>query len=107
MSSGITIVNIKDKPTPKYDVYIGRANKYLNLPASKWGNPFVLKSEQGRQAVLEAYRKHILASPALLAALPELKGKILGCYCSPKKCHGEVLKDLLDQILKRGTSDEV
>ena len=28
------------------------------------------------------------------AALPELRGKILGCWCAPKVCHGDVLVEL-------------
>jgi hypothetical protein len=30
-----------------------------------------------------------------MAALPELKDKILGCYCKPLACHGDVLVDLI------------
>ena len=28
----------------------------------------------------------------------ELEGKILGCYCRPKRCHGNVLIDLLPVV---------
>lgn len=94
---GITIVNIKDVPTPKYDIYIGRENKWLNLEGSKWGNPFHLKHEKDRPQVLEAYKQHVLNSPELLNSLSELKGKILGCYCPPKKCHGDILIELLQE----------
>ena len=27
-------------------------------------------------------------------AIKELKGKILGCWCPPQKCHGDVLIEL-------------
>ena len=30
----------------------------------------------------------------LLAALPELQGKVLGCWCAPLPCHGDVLVEL-------------
>jgi len=29
-----------------------------------------------------------------MAALPELRGKVLGCWCAPKACHGDVLVSL-------------
>jgi hypothetical protein len=74
----------------KYDVYIGRP--------SKWGNPYIIGKDGTRQEVIEKYRDYILTRPNLLASLPELEGKILGCWCSPKPCHGEVLLELL----KRG-----
>lgn len=39
-----------------------------------------------------------MSSPTLLAALPELKGKVLGCFCKPKACHGDVLADLVNKL---------
>lgn len=29
--------------------------------------------------------------PRTAAALPELAGKTLGCWCAPRPCHGDVL----------------
>ena len=71
----------------KYDVYIGRP--------SKWGNPFEIGKDGNRDEVIKKYREWILKQPQLLAALPELQGKILGCWCSPQRCHGDVLVSLL------------
>lgn len=70
----------------KYDVYIGRP--------SKWGNPFEIGKDGDREKVIELYREWIKTKPELLASLPELEGKILGCWCAPKACHGDVLKEL-------------
>ncbi len=67
----------------RYDIYIGRP--------SKWGNPFEIGKDGTRDEVIKKYENYILNNPKLLAALPELKGKILGCWCSPKSCHGDVL----------------
>jgi len=78
-----------------YDVYIGRNKKHGD---PKWGNPFIMGRDGNRDAVIEKYEEWIKTQPELLAALPELKGKILGCHCVPQKCHGEVLLRLLDQI---------
>ncbi len=71
----------------KYDVYIGRP--------SKWGNPFTIGEHGTRTQVIEKYKKWILKNQPLLDDLYELKGKILGCWCSPKSCHGDILIDLL------------
>ena len=70
-----------------YDVYIGRP--------SKWGNPFPLEDENDRCEVIEKYRAWILKQPELMAALNELEDKVLGCWCAPKPCHGDVLIELL------------
>lgn len=96
----IKIVNIRD-PKAKYDLYIGRANKWRGLEGSKWGNPFVMKNEADRQRVLDEYKKYILNTPELYDALEELDEKTLGCWCSPKKCHGDILKELLEEKRKK------
>ena len=82
----------------KYDVYIGRP--------SIWGNPFShrdftkaqFKVETREQAV-EAYRQWIKTQPQLLSRLPELKGKVLACWCKPQSCHGDVLAELADAVV--------
>jgi Domain of unknown function (DUF4326) len=82
-----TIVNRRH--TQAYDVYIGRP--------SKWGNPFKIgRDYPTREMVIEEYTAWIQTQPELLAALPELKGKILGCWCHPLPCHGDILAKLAD-----------
>lgn len=73
----------------KYDVYIGRP--------SKWGNPFEVGVNGTREEVISAYEDCVRDQPDLMACLPELKGKILGCWCAPKPCHGDVLLKLLKE----------
>lgn len=71
----------------EYDVFIGRP--------SKWGNPFVIKpGEYTRKEALDKYNTWILQQEGLLQQTGELKGKVLGCYCKPKKCHGDTLLEL-------------
>ena len=66
-----------------YDVYIGRP--------SKWGNPFTIGKDGTRIEVISKYEDYLVKNPKLFNALPELKNKILGCWCAPKPCHGDVL----------------
>jgi hypothetical protein len=33
----------------------------------------------------------VLENEALMAALGELRGLVLGCWCAPRPCHGDVL----------------
>lgn len=74
-----------------YDVYIGRAVGRWGLRESKWANPFKLGKGVSRESALLLYEEHLLNRPDLMAALGELKGKRLGCWCSPLACHGDVL----------------
>jgi hypothetical protein len=69
-----------------HDVYIGRP--------SKWGNPFQIGRNGTREQVIERYERWLETQPELLAALPELAGKTLGCWCAPRSCHGDVLARL-------------
>lgn len=66
-----------------YDVYIGRP--------SKWGNPFEIGRDGSREEVVTKYREWVLTQ-----GLPfeELRGRVLGCWCAPKACHGDVLMEL-------------
>ena len=42
------------------------------------------------------YREYLLARPDLLALLPGLRGRRLGCWCVPEPCHAQVIADLAD-----------
>lgn len=81
------VVHCKKSP---YDVYIGRP--------SKWGNPFAIGKDGTREEVIKKYREWILGQPNLLKALPELRGQILGCWCKPQACHGDVLVELVRRL---------
>jgi hypothetical protein len=79
------IVNLRKEP---YTVYIGRG--------SIWGNPFKIGRDGTREEVVEQYREYILNNPKLLANLYKLKDKVLGCFCAPLLCHGNVLVELIE-----------
>ena len=70
-------------------VYVGRP--------SKWGNPFVIARDGSRDEVIAKYRAWIVRQPALMAALPELRTKSLICWCSPNRCHADVLIELANR----------
>jgi hypothetical protein len=64
-----------------------------------WGNPFEMPDDGGRGEVIFKYRTYYLPHKVLLQArLPELSGKALGCWCSPEACHGDVLKDAVEEL---------
>jgi hypothetical protein len=84
-----------------YDIYIGRPGK--------WGNPFShIKDKEtraeflvnSRKDAIQAYENWILSGEGkhLLNDLKELKGKVLGCWCNPKGCHGDVLAKLVNNL---------
>jgi hypothetical protein len=83
-----------------YDILICRP--------SKWGNPFSSKQNSlarykvsSRSESISMYRDWILKGEGryLLDDLPELKGKVLGCWCrEDQSCHGDILVELVNQL---------
>ena len=103
-----TVRNMKDKtydPTNPDHVYIGRPMFLHRFEpvrrGSKWANPKALRnsaSVRERGALIERYRDVYLPSrPDLLAAIPELRGKTLFCFCAPASCHGDILAEIADR----------
>jgi len=62
-----------------------------------WGNPYKIGIDGNRNEVIEKYEKYIRSNEVLMAELPKLEGEVLGCYCKPKKCHGDVIVKLLKE----------
>jgi hypothetical protein len=67
--------------------------KYVRVDRrTEWGNPFEMPADGDRSTVIAAYAEHYLPhKPSLLEKLPDLRGKVLGCWCAPEPCHGDVL----------------
>lgn len=86
------IVNMNKE---SYDICIGRGTKwgnpYSHLPNSR--AEFICTS---RNESIMKYKEWILNQPDLMDSLHELRGKILGCYCKPKSCHGDILVSLVN-----------
>ena len=84
------VVNKRDR---LYDVYIGRG--------SIWGNPFTVE-KYGRDGCIDKYEHYIRDklrnNPQLWQELQKLEGKVLGCFCKPKRCHGDILVKILEEI---------
>ena len=81
------------------EVYIGRSTRN-GWRKSRWGNPFTVRSnatQEQRTEVIAMYRRWLLLQPDLLAALPEIRGKDLVCWCAPDLCHGDVLLELANK----------
>jgi hypothetical protein len=63
------------------------------------GNPFKMlnQSDEERDRVCDRYAERFFYT-SLSYYLHELKGKRLGCYCKPKRCHGDFLANLADDL---------
>lgn len=80
-----SVVHLKRDP---FDVRIDRA--------TAWGNPYVLGRDGDRDEVIAKYKDWVLTSedptPTWIREhASELRDKVLGCWCAPQACHGDVL----------------
>ena len=83
------------------NVYIGRyVCRVEGATSSKWRNIFTVK-KYGREGCLEKYEDYIRSHSTLYEELDELVGKELGCWCHPSPCHGDILKKLTEEKLKK------
>lgn len=99
------VINVKSKHDPKRYVYIGRP--------SLWGNPFSAYFVSSKCGAIKtsdpigAFRAWLKGKDwqnieqkrrlMILQKIGELKGKQLGCFCKPRPCHGDVLKELAEK----------
>lgn len=90
-----TVVKV-NRRNPNFTVYIGRA--WAGLPDSKWRNPFH-ERQYGRAECIRRYEEYIRSKPELIEAIPELVDQVLGCWCKPEACHGDVLVKLVEEYL--------
>lgn len=96
-----TVVNLKGhRGDPEYAdvVYVGRPMHRggWHLADSELASPFRPGPDGTREEVLAKYREHLLSRPDLLALLPDLRGKRLGCWCVPELCHAQVIAEIAD-----------
>ena len=61
---------------------------------TNWGNPFEMPDDGDRDEVIRNFANYYLPhKPSLLKNIPGLKGKVLGCWCYPEPCHGDVIAE--------------
>ena len=103
LQQGQTVVtniqSTEDKNLLKYAriedkyVYCGRNNNSMH---GEWGNPYEIGKDGDRDEVCELHKANI--SPDRLMRIYQLKGKVLGCYCTPKRCHCDHLAELANSL---------
>jgi hypothetical protein len=57
-----------------------------NVPNKEFDQEMTLYKE-----AIDKYEEYLLQNNELMNSLHEIKGKTLGCWCKPKRCHGEIL----------------
>jgi hypothetical protein len=114
-----TVVNVKVKYIrPKYsnlqewiadskNIYIGRRGIIIlekkRFPESNsiFCNPYKIGKDGTREDVLMKYenyiREKLANSSSFCDEFKKLKGKTLGCWCKPERCHGDILLQIINE----------
>lgn len=91
------VVNLRIEP---YDEYIGRGSEFGNLYSHKKGTKAKYLVNTREEAII-LYKRYFLrridSDRAFRRSVLKLRGKVLGCYCSPAPCHGDVIVEWLEQ----------
>ena len=73
------------------------------------GNPFYMNGEDDRDRVCNAYQKYFeicvqdtssvfYQKILLIQALSKFNHVALGCWCYPKRCHAQTIKNFVDKL---------
>lgn len=91
------MTNVVHCKKEKYDVLIDRT--------TKWGNPFKISKTDpqiDRDFVIRQYEDLLVTMVEIGEVkkedILELDGKTLGCWCSPKACHGDAIIRVINMI---------
>jgi len=75
----------------KHTLYIGRP--------TVWGNPFVIGKDGNREEVIKKYEEYARNNKSLMRLISVLhEDIILGCWCAPEACHGDIIIKLWKEI---------
>ncbi len=100
------LLGVSARPIIIVNKHHGKSGEYIGR-GSPLGNPFVIGKDGSREQVIAKYRvwlneQIMRKNPVVLDELNRLgnkaideKGLSLLCFCYPKPCHGEVIKEKL------------
>ncbi len=81
-------------PSERYDFH----NTMRIDRGTRWGNPFVVGVDGDRFKVVELFEQYAKWRLSIQPDwLKPLKGKNLACWCTPLRCHGDVLLRLANE----------
>lgn len=69
--------------------------------ASMFGNPFRLNQHGNRDEVCDKYQAYfddrVENDPVFVDRVLKLRGRVLGCWCKPDRCHGDTIMKFLEE----------
>jgi Domain of unknown function (DUF4326) len=85
------VLNRRTDSIPQGAIYVGRPTRF--------GNPFVVGKHGSQGECVDLYRAWLMAperAELRARAARELRGRDLVCWCHPKRCHADVLLEIVN-----------
>ena len=78
-----------------------RCTHYIGRP-SIFGNPFVVGIDGCRENCIRQFEAYARESKIIMQAILKLPSTaILGCWCRPKRCHGDAIIKIWKEMHKK------
>lgn len=91
----MNVVNVR---TARCTHYIGRGY-YAGLVQAGLGNPFTISIGRSRAKAIEQFEQWARETPEVLERIKALpRDAVLGCWCKPSACHGDVIVKLWQEM---------
>lgn len=99
------MTRVVNKRKENFDTYIGRGspfgNPYSHIKDKETKAEFIVETrEESISKFREYFYKKLVENVIFRRSVENLKGKTLGCFCAPQSCHGDVIKEYLDNDFK-------
>lgn len=98
-SGGTVVANIHQDTDRALLMWARKTDRFVRIDRNtEWGNPFEMGKDGDRDTVCDSYEIFFPRKFSLHNRLDELKGKVLGCWCYPARCHGMYLAAKIEEV---------
>ena len=98
-AGGTVVANMHQDKDRALLTWARKTDRFVRIDrSSDWGNPFEMGEDGDRDTVCDSYEIFFPRKFSLHNRLDELKGKVLGCWCYPARCHGMYLVAKAEEV---------
>jgi len=98
-SGGTVVANMHQDTDRALLMWARKNDRFVRIDRNtEWGNPFEMGKDGDRDTVCDSYEIFFPRKFSLHNRLDELKGKVLGCWCYPARCHGMYLAAKVEEV---------
>ena len=96
-AGGTVVANMHQETDRALLTWARKTDRFVRIDRnSELGNPFELGPDGDRDTVCDSFEIYFGRKYSLHDRVLGLKGKVLGCWCYPERCHGNHFIELLE-----------